>query len=245
MNELVNGECFVVKIGTTSVLMNNRKLDDIVLTHLAADIGNLWHHEGKRFAVVTSGARELGRLSPDDDPRTAASRGMPQLMRVYTHLFENQEIHVGQLLVETNHFDVMKDDPETGVANAISRAWRDNTITIVNENDPLATKVTTLGDNDALASKVGIALKESGHNVGGVIFMSVENGNGAMGRGGGEAKAQAIKSLEREGVPALVVPGKKPHAVGSLFAADGVDLKTALMESARVREVQGRKAVRA
>ncbi len=241
MNDLAGGSHFMIKGGTTSVLKGG-ELDMKVLRHMAEDIAPLWH-DGKRFAIVSSGARALGSNGKADDPRTAASRGQPLLMGAYAEFFGRYGIPVGQLLVETDHFSVARD---TGVAHAVMQAWKDNTLMIINENDPLATKETTLGDNDALAKRTAIELKKRGVEMGAVVFLSVKVRNGqerAMGTGGIDAKARAIKGLMRDGIPALVVDGKKKHVIRELFSEDGKELRRALRLSDKLvvkAEEQGR-----
>lgn len=218
-----------VKIGTASIL-NGRKVDRRVAKGVARDITRLWgtktdFGENTKFVLVTSGARELGRLTPDDDPRTAASRGQPKLIAEYNKHFiwynrlnrflGRPQVHVSQILVETSH---LHDDPETGITSAVVRALREDTLPIINENDPLALKETTRGDNDKLTAEIATRLggSDKGVNVGAVVFMSIKNGNGAeqaAGTGGGESKAEAAKEIRDKDIVPLIVDGKKRHVI--------------------------------
>ena len=215
-----------VKIGTASIL-NGRKVDRRVAKGVARDIIGLWgtktdFGENTKFVLVTSGARELGRLTPDDDPRTAASRGQPKLIaaynkhsRWYNRFLGRPQVHVSQILVETSH---LHDDPETGITSAVVRALREDTLPIINENDPLASKETTLGDNDKLTAEIATRLggSDKGVNVGAVVFMSIKNGNGAeqaAGTGGGESKAEAAKEIRDKSIVPLIVDGKESHVI--------------------------------
>lgn len=252
------GDVVFIKIGTTSIvrhgLLGSRYVvDRRVLGDLARDIAAHWGRQtafgdNTKFVVVTSGARELGRITPDDDPRTAAGRGQPKLLASYNRYFGRQrrvgrllgreQVHVEQLLVESSH---IHDDPETGVSTAIIRALRENTLVVINENDPLATKETTLGDNDKAVADIAVRLgRREEVSVKAVVIMSRKNGNGngtSMGRGGASSKAEAVRVLRSEGIDPLVVDGKDRRIIRRLLRKTGAAYDDAAIAA---RKVEGR-----
>lgn len=231
MTELADGEIFIVKIGTASILDKDGQIDQRVLDQLVDDVAEL-HTQGKKVVIVTSGARELGRWKEgDDDPGTAAAIGQGKLIGEYIRRFEKHGLEVGQYLIDTRHFDIAHDSPDTGVVHAIVKAWERGAIPVLNENDPFAIEAITLKDNDNATKKVALALKDRGYEVAGVVLMSVENGTEEqkqMGKGGAEEKAVVIAALQEESVPVYVVPGKGEHPLKALF-----EMRDALLHAQR------------
>ena len=226
MSELERGNLFIVKAGTSTLLNADRSPDRNVFEHMAQDISGFWC-TGKRFIIVTSGAVELGRAevgeraTANTDPGTFASAGQDKLMREYGNHFGRQDIGVSQVLVESNHFEISKDNPETSrVMRVISQNLQLGRIPIVNENDSVSEPKTTLGDNDALTAKLAIWLESRGRKVDGVFILSVSNGSAeqkALGRGSASAKSEAIREMEGHGIKTMLVEGKKPHVIMELF----------------------------
>ncbi len=245
-----------VKIGTASILRRSRLrsrdvIDWRVLSGLARDITAHWGKEtafgdNTKFVVVTSGARERGRLTDYDDPRIAAGRGQPKITAAYIACFGiwnaigrlhgRRPVHILQLLVESNH---MHDDPETGVSSVSIRALKENTMVVMNENDPLATRQTTWGDNDRLVADAAEMLNmRRGVNVKAVVLMSRKNGNGngkSVGRGGIASKAESVKKVEGAGMLALVVDGKTKRILRKLLRDEGTAIEDAISAAGEVK----------
>ena len=110
---------------------------------------------------------------------------------------------------------------------------------VVNENDPLATPETTMGNNDPLTAKIAIGLKEKGHNVELVVFMSVKDtgpGEISMGKGGAQAKAGAMMDMDVHGIVSVVVQGRENHVVLALFQQDMEAFKSAFRAAHEIRQ---------
>jgi glutamate 5-kinase len=202
----------VVKIGTSSIMKSDRTIDKNVLRSFTDDVAELWK-QGKRVAIVTSGARGLGlRLNVERDPRTAAMVGMPRLTRAYDELFEWHGIETGQLLLTKKEFDNGASRRRT--IERIKDAFANRIVPIINENDPITTLSTTLGDNDALAAMIACGIRADA-----LVMLSMENGE-FKGAGGSKAKVEAIRTVQAAGIQAFVINGKQEHSLRMLFDGD-------------------------
>jgi glutamate 5-kinase len=200
----------VIKIGTSTLLGSDRTLDMNIVESLADDVAELWK-KGKKIAIVTSGAVGLGKRGENGDARTAAMRGQPLLMHIYYEQFQRHGIEIGQLLLTNEQF--ANSEGIGNVVGAITRAFNEGTVVIINENDPISTEKTTMGDNDALAARVTCEI-----NADALIMMSMKNGT--PGKGGGDAKMKAICEVESKGITAIVVDGKEEHVISKIFRGD-------------------------
>ncbi len=225
MEQLDHVKTAAVKIGTSSLLDDKGLLDVNVIEHLGKDIADLWK-TGRRFLVITSGAVGLGKKHEEEDPRTSAMRGQHKLMTVYQESLEVHGLDAGQIMITPWQFLWRKSRQR--FVDRVHESWKENTVVVVNANDPIATKHTTLGDNDSLSAKVARSVQ-----VDALIFLSL-NKETNLGRGGSKAKAKAIHSVEKKGITALVVDGKRPHVLSELFDGGHV-LKTALRDSDTIR----------
>jgi glutamate 5-kinase len=201
----------VVKIGTSSLMKDDRTIDRDVLRSFVDDIAELWK-QGKKIVIVTSGARGLGKRGDDGDMRTAAMRGQPILMHTYFELFGWHGIEIGQLLLTKEQFATKSEVTKT--TDAIKRGFNEGTVVIINENDPITTLRTTMGDNDALAARVACGIGADA-----LVMLSMENST-YKGAGGGDAKARAIREVEAIGIRAFVIDGKLEHSLRMLFDGD-------------------------
>jgi glutamate 5-kinase len=200
----------VIKIGTSSLLCSDKSLDMKIVSSLVDDVAELWN-AGKKIVIVTSGAVSLGKRGEEGDVRTAAMRGQPLLMHIYYEQFQRHGIDIGQLLLTNEQF--ANSEGVEMVVGAIKRAFKEGTIVIINENDPISTEKTTMGDNDALAARVTCEI-----NADALVMMSMKNGS--PGKGGGDAKMKAISDVEAKGITAIVVDGKEEHAIRKIFDGD-------------------------
>ncbi len=188
--------------------MDGRGIDTKVMSALVEDVSAL-KKEGRNVAIVTSGAVGVG-IKAGRDAQTAAGVGQPKLMSTYLKMFDEWGIEVSQLLLTKHEF-------ATGlhimwkVVRPINIDFSQGIVTIINENDRITTKRTTLGDNDGLSSRVACAVHADAF-----ILMSRKD-NGTNGRGGGEAKYNAICKVERAGILAMLVDGKREHVIRDAF----------------------------
>ena len=236
MEESDGAGIVIIKVGTSTIIKDG-KLNEAVMEALADDVAQLWK-QGRKVVIVTSGARMLG-MEGIDNPNTATAVGQGELIEYYKDLFRPKGIKIGQLLVESTHFDVDSDNQQTGVIHALEGGLRNNVLMVVNENDPLATPETTMGNNDPLTAKIAIGLKEKGHNVELVVFMSVKDtgpGEISMGKGGAQAKAVAMTDMDVHGIVSVVVQGRENHVVLALFQPDMEVFKSAFRAAHEIRQ---------
>lgn len=221
--DLPNQGKVLVKVGTSSIT-DNDGLDLRVLSNLADNIAWLWD-QGNKFVIITSGARVLGEMSGIKDSRTAAGVGQPMLMEAYRKAFDTYGIQIEQLLLESTHFDrgvmgLLNRNKVKNIIHAISTAWSEGVIPVVNENDPVATERTTLGDNDKLARRISRAM---GVDI--TIFLStVDSRNG---RGGADSKAIEIRRILRAGGSVMLVDGKRQDVVKKVLEGDVIGIRNA------------------
>jgi glutamate 5-kinase len=213
----------LVKVGTSSIT-NSGGLDTRVLNQLADNIAWSWN-QGNKFVIITSGARVLGEMRGVRDSRTAAGVGQPILMEAYRKAFDAYGIQVEQLLLESTHFDrgvleLLNRSKVKNIIHAISTAWSEGVIPVINENDPVATEKTTLGDNDKLARRISLAM-----DVNITIFLStVDSRNG---RGGADSKAIEIRRILRAGGCVMLVDGKQRDVVKKVLEGDVAGIRSA------------------
>ena len=159
------------------------------------------------------------------DSRTAAGVGQPILMEAYRKAFDAYGIQVEQLLLESTHFDrgvleLLNRSKVKNIIHAISTAWSEGVIPVINENDPVATEKTTLGDNDKLARRISLAM-----DVNITIFLStVDSRNG---RGGADSKAIEIRRILRAGGCVMLVDGKQRDVVKKVLEGDVAGIRSA------------------
>lgn len=162
LNRIQDSRRIVIKVGTSTLLHNNGKLDLRhfgMLCRVMADLQNA----GKEVTLVTSGAIGigLGKLGLEKRPietskkQALAAIGQCELMFMYDKLFGEYNQTVAQVLVTA---DVL-DEPETrkNVTNTFGRLIDMGIIPIVNENDTVATRELegrNIGDNDTLSAIV-------------------------------------------------------------------------------------------
>jgi len=162
INRIQDSRRVVIKVGTSTLLHDNGKLDlrhFSMLCRVMADLQNA----GREVTLVTSGAIGVGlgklglKKRPDETSKkqALAAIGQCELMFMYDKMFSQYGHKVGQILVTA---DVL-DEPETrrNVTNTFNRLIDMGIIPIVNENDTVATtelEGRNIGDNDTLSAIV-------------------------------------------------------------------------------------------
>ena len=232
--DLKGAASVVIKVGTSSLMAaDGVSLDMRVMEALVEDIVGLMS-QGKKIVLVTSGAVGLGKINKGEvvqgrDVQVAARVGQPKLMNEYIRLFEKWGRQVGQLLLTNEEFREEKVGDK--VVRPIEEDFKGGVLTIINENDAITDKQTTMGDNDWLAAKVAVAIKADR-----LVMLSV-NRESAGGKGGSDAKEKAMEHAEENGITTLLVDGKRPHIIRDTCNGDssGRQNARAFLEAARDR----------
>ena len=154
-----NKKNIVIKIGTTSIIKNN-KVDINLLKSLAELI--IENKNKFNFVVVTSGAVGLGatKLNYKSRPKSlkrlqvASAVGQIELINQYEKIFKDKKMNIAQVLITKNLIDDREQFVNT--TQALNELLSQGIIPVINENDVVATEELKFGDNDRLSAIVSI-----------------------------------------------------------------------------------------
>lgn len=158
-NSLKQAKRVVVKVGSRVLVDETGKPDHDRIFSLVSSLA-AGHSETHEMLLVSSGAIAAGiealkmtqRPTALPDLQMAAAVGQTRLMNLYSHLFGQKHIMVGQVLLTDAIFRVS--DGRTNAKNTLLNLIEHRIIPIINENDAVSTEEITFGDNDILASLV-------------------------------------------------------------------------------------------
>ena len=161
--KLKTAKRIVIKIGTSSLILANGKINLKNIDELAFMLSSL-QHEGYEIILVTSGAIGVGLnvLGLDKRPAEMAQQqalaaiGQVELMSLYKHTFARYQQKISQLLL-TN--DVIEfPESRKNASDALNATLSLGIIPIINENDAVSVDEmdhkTKFGDNDRLGAIV-------------------------------------------------------------------------------------------
>ena len=160
---ILKAQRIVVKIGTSSLILPNGKINLSNIDELAFVLSDL-NNKGYEVILVTSGAIGVGLnvLGMDKRPKgiadqqALASIGQVELMSLYTQMFRRYSQKVSQLLLtrDVTDFPTSRENAE----NALNALLALDIIPIINENDAIAVDEmdhqTKFGDNYKLGAIV-------------------------------------------------------------------------------------------
>ena len=229
----------VVKLGSSVLTSGTRRLDRACMCNLVQQIAQL-QRMGHETVVVTSGAQAAGReiLGFPELERSLPSRqmlaavGQGRLMQIYSELFADHDIVVGQVLLtrsDLNHRTRYLNARDT-LLTMIDRGI----VPVVNENDTTAVEEIRVGDNDNISALVANLLEadllvlltdQAGmftadprrHQDASLIqqlervddsALAMAGGAGSReGTGGMATKLQAARLASNSGVSTVIAPG--------------------------------------
>lgn len=149
----------VIKIGSSIIADNNGNVDPSVIEKIAAGVAQLT--EAYRVILVSSGAVSSGRSSLKNykgklvERKAAAAIGNPILITAYSRFFAAYNIQVAQALFERHHFSNRNQFLQ--LKETITELWKNDILTIVNENDIVSNHELKFSDNDELATLIAVA----------------------------------------------------------------------------------------
>ncbi len=158
---LKNSKIIVIKIGSSLLVDENKKIRKNWLTSFAKDIKKL-KKKNKKIVIVSSGAIALGCIKMNfnkknlklDKSQAIASIGQIELMNLFSNTFSKHNLNISQILL------TLEDTEERRRSINAKRTFENlfdlDFIPIVNENDTIATSEIKYGDNDRLASRVAV-----------------------------------------------------------------------------------------
>lgn len=151
-------ELIVIKIGTDAITQSDGEIDETILSQICQQIAIL--HKEYRIIVVSSGAVGAGKKylkeynGKIEAKKAAAAIGNPILIRKYAQYLETQGIFVAQVLNERQHFSNRQKFVQ--FKKTFTELWKNDIVTIVNENDVISDHEIKFSDNDELASLIAI-----------------------------------------------------------------------------------------
>ena len=156
---LKNSKIVVIKIGSSLLIDQNKKIRNKWLIEFSKDIKYLLDHN-KKVILVSSGAIAMGckklNLSKKnlklDKSQAVASIGQIELMNLFTKIFIKKKINISQILLTLE--DTEQRRRALNAKRTFENLFQLNFVPIVNENDSIATSEIKYGDNDRLASRV-------------------------------------------------------------------------------------------
>ena len=156
---LKNSKVVVIKIGSSLLVDNSRKIRKKWLSSFAQDINKL-KSKNKKIIIVSSGAIALGCKKMNykktnlklDKSQAIASVGQIELMNLFSQTFSKFRLNISQILLTLE--DTEERRRSINAKRTFENLFELDYIPIVNENDTIATSEIKYGDNDRLASRV-------------------------------------------------------------------------------------------
>jgi glutamate 5-kinase len=264
-NRLKSAKRVVVKFGTSILLDENAYPTKAHIKKLVSQIATL-HKQGRDVILVSSGAigsgmKVLGlnkRPKNLPDLQMCASIGQSYLMSLYSDLFNDHEIHIGQVLL--THDDLRNRVRHLNARNAFTSLLKHRVLPIVNENDVVTVDEIRVGDNDVLASLVAmltgadalvLATTADGfYDTKKVRVPYIENvseehlakavGKGSeLSTGGMSTKLKAASNVAKMGGVSAIVDGRKPSDIVDVLS--GADIGTVIGDDRKATTISKRK----
>ncbi len=145
----------VVKIGSSSLCLENGQIDPSRIESLADDISQLIQ-QGIQVVLVSSGAVASGRNllneqgTSIENKQAAAAIGQPILLGTFQRYFINHKLTIAQVLL--THDDLHDRRRYLSARNTLENLLDHGLIPIINENDTVSTEEIQFSDNDFLAA---------------------------------------------------------------------------------------------
>tara|TARA_B100001173_G_C15995545_1_gene550916 strand:+ start:6 stop:1112 length:1107 start_codon:yes stop_codon:yes gene_type:complete len=154
-----NSKIIVIKIGSSLLIDENKKIRKKWLLEFSNDIKSLLN-QNKKVIIVSSGAIAMGckKLNLNkknlklDTSQAIASIGQIELMNLFTETFFKNKINISQILLTLE--DTEQRRRALNAKRTFENLFQIGFVPIVNENDSIATSEIKYGDNDRLASRV-------------------------------------------------------------------------------------------
>jgi glutamate 5-kinase len=156
---LKNSKIIVIKIGSSLLVDNKKKIRKKWLSSFAKDIQEL-KSKNQKIIIVSSGAIMLGCKKMNynktnlklDKSQAIASIGQIELMNLFSQTFSKYKLNISQILLTLD--DTEERRRSINAKRTFENLFQLDYIPIVNENDTTATSEIKYGDNDRLASRV-------------------------------------------------------------------------------------------
>ena len=254
---------WVVKVGSSLLTDDGRGLDNAFISNLAAQIAWLKAQQIE-LVLVSSGAVAAGvaELSMKKRPtqvkelQAVAAVGQALLVRSYKEVFKPLGITIAQVLL--THADIANRERYLNAKGTLSQLLNYDVLTIVNENDTVATEEIRFGDNDNLGALVanivdadllviltdqqGLYTADPRQDSNAELLSLVKAGDenlsamasegGELGQGGMVTKLTAARNASNSGASTIIASGLENDILKRLYA--GEELGTLLVASDRL-----------
>ena len=252
-NRLKKAKRIVVKVGSRVLVDATGKPDHDRIHTLVSDLASA-HDSELEMILVSSGAIAAGiealgmtsRPTALPDLQMAAAVGQTRLMSLYSHLFGQKHIKVGQILL-TN--DIFQDEERRANAqNTLLNLIKHRIVPVINENDTVATEEIKFGDNDLLAALVSILISADA-----LILLSTTDGlkddngqripfveqvsddilaldkgkNGELSTGGMKSKLMSAGKAAAANIPVVIADGQTDGIIQTILS--GADTGTLIV----------------
>ena len=157
--QIKDAKRIVVKVGTSTLLYPNGKINLYRIEHLARELSDL-ASQGREVILVTSGAIGAGMVRmglserPDSmqEKQALASVGQVLLMHLYDKFFTEYGQVAGQVLLPKENF--ANHNQYINARNTLMAMLKSGIIPVINENDAVTVAEVKIGDNDTLSATV-------------------------------------------------------------------------------------------
>jgi len=254
---------WVIKVGSALLTNDGEGLHRQTILNLAKQIAFLRDQNIEVILVssgsVAAGISQLGikhRPHKLSELQAAAAVGQASLVRQYEEAFQPFAINIAQVLL--THSDIANRERYLNAKSTLMRLLDLNVLTVVNENDTVATDEICFGDNDSLGSLVAnlveaelmvILTDQNGlytadprtnpdaellHQVSAddASLLAMASGGSSVGRGGMVTKLSAAQIASRSGASTVIANGREPQILERLYR--GELLGTLLVASERL-----------
>ena len=238
----------VIKIGSNTLSKNDGTQNTEFMANFAAQCSELIN-QGKQIIIVSSGAqvagvstlKEWARKKDVHYRQALCSIGQVELMHQWRKAFQQQNLHIGQLLLTKDDFE--NEHRSLNIRNTLFTLVDEGVIPIINENDSVSFDEIKIGDNDNLSALTailwsadllilfgdedGIFTDNPKTNKNAEFIEKVSSiqdlrdkikigGTSSFGTGGVETKIQAAEKVTKYGIELLLANGKKENALTRL-----------------------------
>jgi len=254
---------WVIKVGSALLTDDGKGLQRDFINDLAAQIAFLRAQNIELVLVssgsIAAGVSQLGMPSRPvrvNELQAAAAVGQASLVRSYEEAFKPFDITIAQVLL--THSDIANRERYLNARSALATLLDLGALTVINENDTVATDEICFGDNDSLGALVAnlidaelLVILTDQHGLytadprlnpdaellhqglaNDASLLAMASGGSALGRGGMVTKLTAAKKASHCGASTLIANGREHSILPRLF--NGEMLGTFLLANDRV-----------
>jgi glutamate 5-kinase len=253
---VVSYKRIVIKLGTSTLTGKTPHLAPPRLVEIARQVAAL-HAKGYEIALVSSGAMAAGRgrlnipQLPKEVPakQMLAAIGQPLLMGLYQDIFGLYDLTVAQVLLTRD--DLTDRSRYLNSRNTLTALLTHEIISIINENDTVATDEIRVGDNDTLSALVAnlidadllvlltdqaglftadpnldstakLVTEVTEPEIPEALWQAAGGTNNGLGTGGMVTKLQAADLARRSGTTVIIARGSEPDVLTRLVSGEKI-----------------------